>query len=57
MVVSGNAEIEGTRIYFNNASFITTSAGGTSGNQLVVFINGTEYKIKLENAWWTIYTY
>ena len=50
LVVSGNAEIEGTRIDFNNASFITTSAGSNSGNHLVIFVNGTEYKIKLENA-------
>ena len=44
LVVSGN------QINFNSDSFISNTSGGTSGNHLVIFINGTEYKIKLENA-------
>ena len=40
---------------YQQSSFISNSAGGNSGNHLVIFINvifinGTEYKIKLENA-------
>ena len=48
---SGNdLTLSGTQINFNSDSFISNSAGGNSGNHLVIFINGTEYKIKLENA-------
>jgi hypothetical protein len=48
---SGNdLTLSGTQINFNSDSFISNSAGSNSGNHLVVFINGTEYKIKLENA-------
>jgi hypothetical protein len=42
--------LSGTQINFNSDSFISNSAGSNSGNHLVVFVNGTEYKIKLENA-------
>jgi hypothetical protein len=42
--------LSGTQINFNSESFISTSAGGNSGNHLIIFINGIEYKIKLENA-------
>ena len=42
--------LSGTQINFNSASFISNSAGGNSGNHLVIFVNGTEYRIKLENA-------
>jgi hypothetical protein len=48
--VGGDVSITGTQINFNSDSFISNSAGGNSGNHLVVFVNGTEYKIKLENA-------
>ena len=48
--VGGNVELQGTRIDLNSADFISSNAGGTSGQHLVIFINGTEYKIKLENA-------
>ena len=48
---SGNdLTLSGTQINFNSDSFISNSAGGMSGNHLVIFVNGTEYKIKLENA-------
>jgi len=48
---SGNdLTLSGTQINFNSDSFISNTAGGTSGNHLVIFVNGTEYKIKLENA-------
>jgi len=48
---SGNdLTLSGTQINFNSDSFISNSAGGNSGNHLVIFVNGTEYKIKLENA-------
>ena len=48
---SGNdLTLSGTQINFNSDSFISNTAGGNSGNHLVVFVNGTEYKIKLENA-------
>jgi len=48
---SGNdLTLSGTQINFNSDSFISNSAGSNSGNHLVIFINGTEYKIKLENA-------
>ena len=48
---SGNdLTLSGTQINFNNDSFISNTAGSNSGNHLVVFVNGTEYKIKLENA-------
>ena len=40
----------GTQINFNSDSFISNTAGSYSGNHLVIFVNGTEYKIKLENA-------
>jgi len=56
ITTTGNATIgndltlAGTQINFNSDSFISNSAGGNSGNHLVIFINGTEYKIKLENA-------
>jgi hypothetical protein len=56
LTTTGNVDIgndltlTGTQINFNSASFISNSAGGNSGNHLVIFINGTEYKIKLENA-------
>ena len=40
----------GTQINFNSDSFISNTAGSNSGNHLVIFVNGTEYKIKLENA-------
>jgi len=42
--------LSGTQIQFNSDSFISNTAGGNSGNHLVIFVNGTEYKIKLENA-------
>ena len=42
--------LSGTQINFNSASFISNSAGGNSGNHLIIFVNGTEYKIKLENV-------
>jgi cytoskeletal protein CcmA (bactofilin family) len=48
-IIEGTFEIEGTRIDFNNADFISASAGGNSGQHLRIYINGTEYKIKLEN--------
>jgi hypothetical protein len=48
---SGNdLTLSGTQINFNSDSFISNSAGGNSGNHLVIFVNGTEYRIKLENA-------
>jgi hypothetical protein len=48
---SGNdLTLSGTQIKFNSDSFISNSAGSNSGNHLVIFVNGTEYKIKLENA-------
>jgi hypothetical protein len=48
---SGNdLTLSGTQINFNSDSFISNSGGGNSGNYLVVFVNGTEYRIKLENA-------
>ena len=48
---SGNdLTLSGTQIKFNSDSFISNTAGGNSGNHLVIFVNGTEYKIKLENA-------
>jgi hypothetical protein len=48
---SGNdLTLSGTQINFNSDSFISNSAGSNSGNHLVIFINGIEYKIKLENA-------
>ena len=48
---SGNdLTLSGTQINFNSDSFISNSAGGNSGNHLVIFVNGTEYKIKLEYA-------
>jgi len=48
---SGNdLTLSGTQINFNSDSFISNSAGSNSGNHLVIFVNGTEYKIKLENA-------
>ena len=47
---TGEVAISGTQINFNSDSFISNSAGGMSGNHLVIFVNGTEYKIKLENA-------
>jgi hypothetical protein len=47
---TGEVAISGTQINFNSDSFISNTAGGNSGNHLVVFVNGTEYKIKLENA-------
>jgi hypothetical protein len=48
---SGNdLTLSGTQINFNSDSFISNTAGSNSGNHLVIFINGTEYKIKLENA-------
>ena len=56
LTTTGNADIgndltlTGTQINFNSDSFISNTAGGNSGNHLVIFINGTEYKIKLENA-------
>ena len=56
ITTTGNATIgndltlAGTQINFNCDSFISKTAGGTSGNHLFIFINGTEYKIKLENA-------
>ena len=40
----------GTQINFNSDSFISNTAGSNSGNHLVIFVNWTEYKIKLENA-------
>jgi hypothetical protein len=42
--------LSGTQINFNSDSFISNSAGSNSGNHLVIFVNGTEYKIILENA-------
>ena len=42
--------LTGTQINFNSDSSISNNAGSNSGNHLVIFINGTEYKIKLENA-------
>ena len=42
--------LTGTQINFNSDSFISDTAGSDSGNHLVVFVNGTEYRIKLENA-------
>jgi hypothetical protein len=42
--------LSGTQINFNSDSFISNSAGSNSGNHLVIFVNGTEYRIKLENA-------
>jgi len=56
ITTTGNATIgndltlTGTQINYNSDSFISNTSGGTSGNHLVIFINGTEYKIKLENA-------
>ena len=47
---TGEVAISGTQINFNSDSFISNTAGGNSGNHLVVFVNGKEYKIKLENA-------
>ena len=48
---SGNGlTLSGTQINFNSDSFISNSAGGNSGNHLVIFVSGTEYKVKLENA-------
>ena len=48
---SGNdLTLSGTQINFNSDSFISNSAGSNSGNHLVIFINGIEYKIELENA-------
>jgi len=48
---SGNdLTLSGTQINFNSDSFISNTAGSNSGNHLVVFVNGTEYRIKLENA-------
>ena len=48
---SGNdLTLSGTQINFNSDSFISNTAGSNSGNHLVIFVNGTEYKIKLENA-------
>ena len=50
---SGNdLTLSGTQIHFSSDSFISNSAGSNSGNHLVVFVNETEYKIKLENAYW-----
>ena len=48
--IGNNLTLTGTQINFNSDNFISNTAGGTSGNHLVIFINGTEYKIKLENA-------
>ena len=48
--VGNDLTLSGTQINFNSDSFISNTAGSTSGNHLVIFINGTEYKIKLENA-------
>ena len=42
--------LTGTQINFNSDSFISDTAGSDSGNHLVAFVNGTEYRIKLENA-------
>ena len=56
ITTTGNATIgndltlTGTQINFNSDSFISNTAGGNSGNHLVIFVNGTEYRIKLENA-------
>ena len=48
---SGNdLTLSGTQINFNSDSFISNTAGSNSGNHLVIFVNGTEYRIKLENA-------
>ena len=48
---SGNdLTLSGTQINFYSNRFISNTVGSTSGNYLVVFVNGTEYKIKLENA-------
>jgi hypothetical protein len=48
--VGGSLFLGGTQINFNSDNFISNSAGSNSGNHLVIFINGIEYKIKLENA-------
>ena len=48
--VDGSLFLGGTQINFNSDNFISNSAGSNSGNHLVIFINGIEYKIKLENA-------
>jgi len=48
--VGNDLTLSGTQINFNSDSFISNTAGSDSGNHLVVFVNGTEYKIKLENA-------
>jgi hypothetical protein len=50
LFLGNDLTLSGTQINFNSDSFISNSAGGNSGNHLVIFINGTEYKIKLENA-------
>jgi len=39
--------LSGTQITFNSDSFISNTAGGNSGNHLVIYIYGTQYKIKL----------
>jgi len=37
--VGGDVSITGTQINFNSDSFISNTAGGTSGNHLIIFIN------------------
>ena len=57
-VISGQGNIEfapsqfGTadgQIVFTGASLQSNTAGGNSGEYLVITLNGTQYKIKLEN--------
>ena len=44
-----NAGAGGTLSFTGGTGLLSASAGGTSGQHLVVTINGTQYKIKLEN--------
>lgn len=50
MTVKSEFLVQNYNVKFNSDSFISNTVGGNSGNHLVIFINGAEYKIQLENA-------